>query len=127
MEIQRFSETDALVLALTGRLDATWAEPVQSALDAAVRGGEHRIILDLAGVDYISSAGLRVVIAGYKQLRSIQGGFLVRRAQPGVAKVIELSGLGALLAAPAPTVTGSPASSGFETAGAQWERYGEPA
>src|SRR4051812_8830678 len=122
MEIQRFSENDALVLALTGRLDATWAEPVQSALDAAVRAGEHRLVLDLAGVDYISSAGLRVVIAGYKQLRAIQGGFLVRRAQPGVAKVIELSGLGALLATPASTEAESPVGSGFETASAHWER-----
>ncbi|MGH8048919.1 MAG: STAS domain-containing protein, partial [Chthoniobacterales bacterium] len=127
MEIRRTHENDALVLALTGRLDAAWAEPVQAALDAAVRAGEHRIVMDFAGVDYISSAGLRVVIAGYKQLLTIKGGFSVRAAQPGVAKVIELSGLGALLATPAPVESAPQVARGFETACAKWESHGAPA
>jgi anti-anti-sigma factor len=124
MEIQRTHESDTLVLALAGRLDATWAEPVEAALDAAIRAGEHRIVMDFAGVDYISSAGLRVVIGGYKQLRAIQGCFAIRSAQPGVAKVIELSGLVALLAAPAPTVAAPVAARCFESPRAQWESHG---
>ena len=124
MEIQRTHENETLVLALSGRLDATWAESVEAALDAAVRAGEHRIVMDFAGVDYISSAGLRVVIAGYKQLRMIQGGFSVRAAQPGVAKVIELSGLGALLVAPAPSTPAPVAARCFESPRAKWESHG---
>jgi len=124
MEIQRTHENGTLVLALTGRLDASWAEPVEAALDAAVRAGEHRIVMDFAGVDYISSAGLRVVIAGYKQLRMIQGGFSVRAAQPGVAKVIELSGLGALLVAPVPSAAEPVAARCFESPRAKWESHG---
>lgn len=127
MEILRSSENDALVLALTGRLDAAWAGPVQAAIDAAIRDGEHRLVLDLAGVDYISSAGLRVVIAGYKQLRAIDGAFLVRAAQPGVAKVIELSGLAMLLATPVPAAAKPEAADRFESASAAWERHGTPA
>src|SRR5258708_34667267 len=42
MEIQRTREDDAFLLTLTGRLDATWADPVEAALEAAVRAGEHR-------------------------------------------------------------------------------------
>ena len=124
MEIQRTHENDTLVLALAGRLDATWAEPVEAALDAAVRAGSHRIVMDLAGVDYISSAGLRVVIGGYKQLRAIHGGFALRNVQPGVAKVIELSGLGMLLNAPAPAAAAVAAVRRFETASATWESHG---
>jgi anti-anti-sigma factor len=126
MEIQRRHENDALVLALTGRLDAAWAEPVQAALDAAIRAGEHRIVMDFAGVDYISSAGLRVIIAGYKQSLAIKGAFSVRNAQPGVAKVIELSGLGALLAAPAAVAPAPAAGRTFETECAKWESHGAP-
>jgi len=124
MEILRTHENDMLVLALAGRLDATWAEPVEVALDAAIRAGEHRIVMDFAGVDYISSAGLRVIIAGYKQLRAIQGGFSVRAAQPGVAKVIELSGLGALLVAPAPCAAEPVAARCFESPRAKWQSHG---
>ncbi len=124
MDIQRTHENGAFLLTLAGRLDATWADAVQAALDAAVRAGEHRIVMDMAGVDYISSAGLRVVIAGYKQLRAVQGGFALRNVQPGVAKVIELSGLGVLLNAPAPVVAESRAVRRSESASATWESHG---
>lgn len=124
MEIRSLRENDTLVLSLTGRLDAAWAEPVQGALEAAIRGGEHRIVMDFSGVDYISSAGLRVVIAGYRQLLAIKGAFSVRDAQPGVAKVIQLSGLGALLGAPVAAAPAVAAVRGFETTNARWESHG---
>jgi anti-anti-sigma factor len=124
MEIQRRTENATLVLALAGRLDATWADAVEAALAAAVRDGEHRIALDLAGVDYISSAGLRVLIAAYKQLAAIQGGFSVRNPQSGVAKVIELSGLGMLLAITAAPAPATQVAKTFETESASWEGFG---
>jgi anti-anti-sigma factor len=124
MEIQRAKSEGTLVLALTGRLDATWADAVDAALAAAVREGEHCIAIDLAGVDYISSAGLRVLIAAYKQLAAVQGGFCVRDPQPGVAKVIELSGLSMLLAPAASTKHEEPAARAFETDNATWESFG---
>ncbi|HEY8901889.1 MAG TPA: STAS domain-containing protein [Chthoniobacterales bacterium] len=124
MEIHRAHENDSLVLTLNGRLDAAWAEPVQAALESAIRGGEHSIVMDFAGVDYISSAGLRVVISGYKQLLAIKGAFSLRNAQPGVAKVIELSGLGVLLAAPAPVVGAAREVRSFESASAKWQSHG---
>jgi len=124
MDIQRAKSDGTLVLALTGRLDATWADAVDAALAAAIREGEHCIALDLAGVDYISSAGLRVLIAAYKQLAAVQGGFCVRAPQPGVAKVIELSGLSMLLAPAASAKHEEPAAKAFETANATWESFG---
>lgn len=127
MEIRSAHENGSLVIALAGRLDAAWAEPVQAALEAGIRAGEHRIVMDFAGVDYISSAGLRVVIAGYKQLLAIKGGFFVRNPRPGVAKVIQLSGLGALFAAPGPAAPAPAAAKGFDTASARWESHGAAA
>ena len=50
MEISRQKSADLLVLRLTGRLDANWCAHVQNALAAAVRDGEHRVHLDMAGV-----------------------------------------------------------------------------
>lgn len=124
MDIQSKRDAGAFLITLEGRLDATWADPVQAALEAAIRAGEHRIVMDFAGVDYVSSAGLRVVIAGYKQLRAIQGGFTIRAAQPTVAKVIELSGLGVLLQAPEPVAAPPGIGQSFESASAAWESHG---
>lgn len=98
MEITRQKSGNLLVLRLAGRLDANWCNHVQNALSAAVRDGEHRIHLNMAEVGYVSSAGLRVLLSVYKQLRAINGLFGVARASPAVRSVLELAGLDMLIA-----------------------------
>lgn len=98
MEISRQSSGDLVVLQLAGRLDANWCNHVESALATAVREGEHRLHLDMNAVSYISSAGIRVLLACYKQLRAINGLFGVVRPSDAVRSVLELSGLQMLIA-----------------------------
>ncbi|HEY8902675.1 MAG TPA: STAS domain-containing protein [Chthoniobacterales bacterium] len=126
MDIQKDHAGGALVLRLSGRLDASWADAVERALADAVRGGDHHLILDLAGVDYVSSAGLRVLIGGCSQARAIRGSFAVRNMQPAVAKVVELSGLGVLFIEKAPpeTATAAAQEREFRAHGASWTAYG---
>lgn len=97
MDISRTKNGDLLVLTLAGRLDTNWCNFVQNTLAAALREGEHRIHLDLSAVGYISSAGLRVLLAFYKQLRAIQGTFGVVRPSAAVSTVLELAGLWTLI------------------------------
>jgi anti-anti-sigma factor len=97
MEITRQKSGDFLVLKLVGRLDANWCNHVQNALAAAVRDGEHRVHLDMAGVGYISSAGLRVLLSFYKQIKAINGVFGIARGSPAVRSVLELAGLNMLV------------------------------
>ncbi len=99
MEITSTRSGDFLVLRLAGRLDANWCQTVQDAITAAVRSGEHRLRLDMAGVPYVSSAGLRVLLTAYKQLRAIKGAFGVGPASPETRSVLELAGLAMLLVA----------------------------
>ena len=99
MEITREKSGNLLVIRLVGRLDANWCNHVQNALSAAVRDGEHRIHLNMAEVGYVSSAGLRVLLTIYKQLRAINGMFGVARASAAVRSVLELAGLEMLIAA----------------------------
>lgn len=125
MEIVRQIEDQTLVLALAGKFDATWSGSVDDAVGTAIREGRHHICLDLTNVDYISSAGLRVLISHFKQLKAIQGAFWIRNAQPGVLKVIELSGLGAMLVAGASLTPAAPETvREFSTANARWEMHG---
>ncbi|WP_395737631.1 STAS domain-containing protein [Prosthecobacter sp.] len=97
MEISRQTSGDLIVLRLAGRLDANWCNHVESALSSAVREGEHRLHLDMNAVSYISSAGIRVLLACYKQLRAINGLFGVIRPSEAVRSVLELSGLQMLI------------------------------
>jgi len=99
MEISRQSSGDLIILRLAGRLDANWCNHVESALSATVRDGEHRLHLDMSAVSYISSAGIRVLLACHKQLRAINGLFGVIRPSEAVRSVLELSGLQMLIAA----------------------------
>ena len=85
-------------MAVTGRLDAYWADHLTRALDEAIRGGADRIRLDLSGVSFVSSVGLRVLIRVYKQLQRINGSLAVTNPSAAVRRVLELAGLHALLA-----------------------------
>lgn len=124
MEITRESFGDQVILHLRGRLDATWCPPVEAALAAAVRAGDHRLMVDMSGVTYVSSAGLRVLLACHRQLRTIQGQMGVIRPSEAVRSILELSGLQQLIATE-PT-GGTPArDTGTETstASATWHAF----
>ncbi len=73
-------------------------ETVEKALTAAVRDSEHRIHLDMEKRDYISSAELRVRSGIYKQLLSIKGAFAIRNPSTNVRTVIQMVGIGSLIA-----------------------------
>jgi anti-anti-sigma factor len=83
---------------VSGRLDAYWADHLTRALDEAIRGGADRVRLDLSGVSFVSSVGLRVLVKFYKQLRGIHGTLAVTNPSAAVARVLGLAGLDVLLA-----------------------------
>jgi anti-anti-sigma factor len=97
MEITREKTASTLIIHLDGHLDANWCDPVEQALTQAVKEGEHSIRLDMAKVSYISSAGLRVVLNIFKQLRAIKGSFGVVNASSMVESVFSVAGMSSLL------------------------------
>lgn len=108
MELTTHSFDDAIEIRVSGRLDAYWADPLAHAIEEQVRGGSHRLRLDLSGVSYISSVGIRVLLKFYKQLHGIGGALTICNPSEAVKTILELAGLQALLAArpaaaPAPT------------------------
>src|SRR6185436_1759255 len=103
MEIIQQPREGRLELQLKGRMDANWSDHVGSAIEAAIRAGQHQIDLDLAQVDYISSAGIRVLVKYFKQLKSVRGALRVVRVTDAVLNVLQLSGIATMLqAAPQP-------------------------
>jgi anti-anti-sigma factor len=97
MQIIRTAGAEQFEIKLKGRMDATWSDHVARALAECVQSGHHAIGLDMADVDYLSSAGIRILVLYARKLSTIQGRLNVVNASDNVRKVLELSGLDKLL------------------------------
>lgn len=83
-------ENATLTLAPVGRLDTITAPEFEKELDAALSGVEE-LIIDLKDVDYISSAGLRVILKAQK-IMSLRGSLKVTGANSMIMEVFEITG-----------------------------------
>jgi anti-anti-sigma factor len=97
MEITRTPGGEQFEIKLKGRLDAIWSDHVSRALDECIRGGEHSLAVDMSEVDYISSAGIRVLVIFARQLKAIHGRLSVTNPSSAVRGVLQLAGLSSLL------------------------------
>lgn len=85
------------VARIAGSVDGLTAETLQGALKNQIDEGRVRLVADLSGVDYTSSAGLRALLATLKATRQQGGDFRLAAVQPHVLKVLELSGFTSIL------------------------------
>jgi len=99
MEIDIQAGAGAATLTLRGRLDAAWSGPVTEALQKTVREGCLDLRLELAGVSYISSAGIRILLSQWKEMRRAQGRMSITSISTEVERILKLAGLGMLLEA----------------------------
>jgi anti-anti-sigma factor len=93
MEIKTVEAGEILELHVKGALDSNWAEHLGKAIDEAVRNGSHRLVLNLGEVNYLSSAGISVLLRAHSQLTRIHGFFVVSEPSPQVREVLKLTGL----------------------------------
>ena len=92
MEIVEEKQGGVLILAPGGRVDSASSGELEAALLKSLEAGEARLVVDLGAVEYISSAGLRVLLMLVKKLQG-SGGRLVLCAIPeSVRLVFELAG-----------------------------------
>lgn len=93
VDIQSERRYQTLVIYLTGSFDALTADEAQNYIATQFDGGQQQVVLDLSQVDFMSSAGVRVLLEMLKTGRGIGGDLRVAAAQPGVERTLELSGL----------------------------------
>ena len=105
MEIIKTQNQDVLELRLRGRLDAYWADHAGKAIDDAIRAGSHQIEVNLAQVDYLSSAGLRVLLHYYKQLKAVQGSLSITQPSEGAYTILKMAGLAMMISAPSAAIS----------------------
>ncbi len=99
MEIVSYRDGNEMRIELRGRLDAAWSGNVSKSLQETLHAGCHQVALDLSGVTYLSSAGIRVLVVLAKQLKTIGGQLRIINPSTAVETVLNLIGFQNLLAA----------------------------
>lgn len=92
MEITSKTIKDVEIVFLNGRLDAYNSNLVENKFDEIIDSGKLKIVADLAGVEYISSSGLRVMLSSLKKLKKDEGILKLSSLQPYVLEVFEIAG-----------------------------------
>lgn len=92
MEITTTSKDNATLLSLNGRIDTATAPELEQAINKVIDGGQRKVLLDFAGVSYISSGGLRVLLATAKKLKNPGDKFGICALSPEVLKILKLAG-----------------------------------
>lgn len=83
-----------VVLALAGELDPHTAPQLDSELEALTGGdGPSRVVLDLTGMTFLDSAGLRVIISGQKALAESGADLVLRHPNDTARRLLEITGL----------------------------------
>ena len=92
MDITERKTADIVTLSLSGRLDTTTSKAFEDRILAHIESGERRIAIDLAELEYISSAGLRVFLLAAKRLDSAQGRIALCALTEPVREVFDIAG-----------------------------------
>ena len=96
MTIKKINNANQMTFTLTGRLDAVTSPQFEAELIPECENAK-TIILDFKDVDYVSSAGLRVLLAGEKKSKSNGGKMFLTNVSDEVMEVLELTGFSNIL------------------------------
>jgi anti-sigma B factor antagonist len=97
MQVTEKRQGDIVVLAVEGRLDSSNSDQFEKQLLSMVERGDVRFVLDFGGLDYISSAGLRVLLKAAKELKKKEGHLCLCALRDYVREVFDMSGFATFL------------------------------
>ena len=96
MEIQEQVYQRVAVVTVTGRVDSASAGDLEAALKRLMDAGNSHFVLDLAGVEFLSSSGLRVLVTTLKAVRKSGGDLRLAQPSQRASDAIDLAGLDVL-------------------------------
>jgi anti-anti-sigma factor len=97
MKIDTRKAGDVVVVEMSGRLDSRSSGEAGDRIVHIVQGDDRQILLNLQNVDYVSSAGLRIILLGSKLLQGNQGELKICCVEEAVKRVLETSGFDSLI------------------------------
>jgi len=81
-----------MILSITGRIDTATAPELEQRINKEIDAGFRKVLLNFNGVSYISSGGLRVLLATAKKLKTPGDKFGICSLSPEVHKILKLAG-----------------------------------
>ena len=90
MTIDKQINGSELTISLTGRLDTTTAPELEAVIKENIAGVTN-LVMDFAGLEYLSSAGLRVILSAQKTMNK-QGEMVIRNVNETINEVFEITG-----------------------------------
>ena len=97
MEITQKEENGIVFIAIKGRLDADTSPQAEKVVKEALDGQTTRILFNLASLEYLSSAGLRVLLGAAKEMRRKDGKIVLCALNEFVKEIFEVSGFQSLI------------------------------
>lgn len=97
MTIIKTSDNNNIILTLSGRLDTVTSNQLSDELDKIFQSGSYNIKLDFNSIDYISSAGLRIVINAQKKINSTGMKLELTGVKGTVKEIFDMTGFSSIL------------------------------
>lgn len=92
VDLKEEKKGDILVIRIAGRLDAISSPIAEKKVFEYINSGQYKLVLDFSKVDYLSSAGMRMLLSTTKKLKSLAGKVTLCAIAPNVMDVLRMSG-----------------------------------
>jgi anti-anti-sigma factor len=94
--VENFKRVD--MLTVVGRIDGSNANELEAAFAGLTDEGRYQIVAELGGVEYMSSAGLRALVATMRECKKHRGDLRIANPSDRITEVLELAGLNTIFA-----------------------------
>jgi anti-anti-sigma factor len=97
VSIKEEAKGDVLVLRMIGRLDAVSSPTAERKVFDYINNGQHKLLIDFSGIDYLSSAGMRMLLSVAKKLKTLSGKLVLFSVTFNVMDILKMSGFNHVL------------------------------
>jgi len=97
MEISVTESGDVRILSFQGNLDTNTSPQAENEINGLIEAGAQKLLVNFEKLDYISSAGLRILLATAKKLKASQGDLKICSLNDTVQEVFDISGFATIL------------------------------
>ena len=87
-----------MILLVEGRVDTITATELEKKMSPLWSVNSVQLVLDCAGMEYLCSSGLRVILTAHKQVTANEGRFVLRNITPEVRSVLDMTGISRIIA-----------------------------
>ena len=92
MTVDEEKTGNCTVITINGRLDTVTYSMLESRLIPLIDQGNHRILVDCSGMEYVSSTGLRVLLVGLKKITAANGKMVICSLRENIREIFDISG-----------------------------------